>query len=104
MESWLSEHMVGYLLRQLDSFVDVDGRSLLETTMVIALHELGTNHESYVHVAIVAGGNDWLPGGRFRSFDGRSLNDFYVGVCHKLGLEDVETFGDPSFNSRPLEL
>ncbi|MEM6294540.1 MAG: DUF1552 domain-containing protein [Myxococcota bacterium] len=102
-ETWLATHMVQYLLQELDARVDVDGKSLLDNTMVVWLHEMGSHHNAEGHLAVVAGGSDWLDTGMFRSFPGRGINDLLPAVATKMGFA-MDVFGDPEIATGRLPL
>ena len=102
-ETWIATHMVQYLLKELDARIDVDGKSLLDNTMVVWLHEMGYHHNTEGHLAVVAGGSDWLDTGMFRSFPGRGVNDLLPSIATKMGVP-MEVFGDANIATGPLPL
>lgn len=102
-ESWVSTHMVQRLLEGLEATPDADGNSLLDNTMVVWLHEMGSNHNAGGHMAAVFGGPSWLQTGSFHSMPGRSLNDLLTAVSNKMGVQ-TEQWGTPAYNAGPLPL
>jgi hypothetical protein len=104
INSWHAEQ-VRDLLDQLAAAQEVDGTSLLDSSLVLWGNELGAgNTHSYTDIPwLLAGG----AGGRIRT--GRCLrlpdrphNDLLVSVCHAMGLDDVTTFGIPGVCTGPL--
>lgn len=102
-ETWVATHMVQRLLEGLDAMPDVDGGSLLDNTMVVWLHEMGSNHNAGGHLAAVFGGSSWLQTGSFHSLPGRGLNDLLTAVANRMGLGITE-WGTPDYNAGPLPL
>lgn len=102
-ETWVCQNMVRYLLGELEAREDVDGRTLLDNTLVVWMHEMGSNHNAGGHMDVVAGATDVLTPGRFKSFNGRNLNDLLTAVAQMMDV-DIDTFGTPAYNEGPLPL
>jgi len=102
-ESWIADNMMRYLLSELDAREDIDGRTLLDNTLVVWMHEMGRNHNARGRMEVLAGATDVLTPGRFKSFDKRSLNDLLTAIAQMMEV-DIDTFGTPSYNEGPLPL
>lgn len=102
VEAWYSTQLA-YLLEQLDAIPDVDGRTVLDNTLVVHVKELGRRHGTSNMTYVMAGGSDLIQGNWVSEFSGRNHNDLLLTLCHKMGLEDA-TFGDPGFVSGVLEI
>jgi hypothetical protein len=98
---------VAHILDRLTQTLDVDGRPLIESTLVAYIRPAGTNHNVDNTLWIIAGGSGvGVSGGRYlRVGDGddnpRYYNDVLVSLCHAMGLSD-EQFGDPQFCDVPV--
>jgi hypothetical protein len=89
--------LLPYLLDRLASTMEGD-KSLLEKTMVMYGSPMGDgnlhNHRR-VPFIVLGGANGQLPGGiHFRAPDGTPLANVMLSLLHKLGLDDLESFGD----------
>ena len=102
-ETWVATHMVQRLLEGLDAMPDLDGSSVLDNTMVVWLHEMGSNHNASGHLACVFGGSSWLQTGSFQSMPGRSLNDLLTAVANRMDV-GISEWGTPAYNGGPLPL
>jgi hypothetical protein len=104
INTWHAEQ-VKYLLDRLAAAQDVDGSSLLDSTLVLWGNELGAgNSHSYRDIPwLLAGGTAaGLRTGRYLQFPDRPHNDLLVSVCQAMGLDDVTTFGIPGVCTGPL--
>jgi hypothetical protein len=90
--------MVPYLLEKLKNTPDVDGGNLLENSVVIYGSPMGDsnlhNHKRVpMFIAGHAGGR--LKGGlHLRAADGTPMANAMLSVLRKLGVEDMQQFGD----------
>ena len=114
---WLMEQMA-YLLSALDA-VDEGAGTLLDNTVVVwasAIGESGPHTNRNVPVVLAGSCGGYFQTGRYLrwgSFDettnqhgdhgGRSVNDLYLSLCHAMGLDELETFGDPQYCDGLLE-
>jgi hypothetical protein len=106
---WYSSR-VAELLDKLATTMDVDGRPLSETTLVLWTSELGWNDGGHPNrnIPILLFGNS---DGAFRTdrmFDGGGttesaavVHQLFVSIIHHMGLTDVESFGN--HGTGPLE-
>ncbi|MDG2375137.1 MAG: DUF1552 domain-containing protein [Woeseiaceae bacterium] len=89
--------MVPYLLEKLESTMEGDTH-LLDKSMVIYGSPMGDSnlHNHKRCPLFVAGGaNGTLPGNlHIKASDGTPMANAMLSVLHKLGLEDLESFGD----------
>jgi hypothetical protein len=90
--------IVPYLLEKLKNTPDADGRSVLENAVIVYGSPMGDsnlhNHKRCpVFIAGHAGGQ--LKGGlHLRAADGTPMANVMLSVLHKLGIEDIQQFGD----------
>lgn len=103
--SWYAERFA-YFLDQLEAVEDVDGRSLLDNTLVVWGSEIGKgNTHSFENIPFVLAGGaaGRLEMGRFLSFEGVEHNRLLTSICQVMGLSDVEQFGstDPGRGGLP---
>ena len=87
---------VRYLLDRLSAVEEGDGRTLLDSTLVMVVHPMGYNHKQEEHLHLFAGGDDFIQTGRFDSYPGQWHNKILAGVCRAMGLDD-ESYGDPDY-------
>jgi hypothetical protein len=100
---WYAERFA-FLLDQLAATPDVDGRSVLDNTLVIWGSELGVGwtHDISNVPFIVAGATDLLNGGRYLSGSVIGHGRLLVSACHAMGLTDVEQYGSLDTGSGPI--
>ena len=89
--------LLPYLLDKLEATMEGD-RSLLDKTMIIYGSPMGDgnlhNHRR-VPFIVLGGANGQLDGGvHLRASDGTPLANVMLTLLHKLGIDDVESFGD----------
>ncbi len=89
--------MVPYLLKKLESTMEGDTH-LLDKSMVIYGSPMGDsnlhNHKR-CPLFIAGGANGALPGNlHIKAPDGTPMANAMLSILHKLGLEDLESFGD----------
>lgn len=99
---WYAEQLRDFL-EMLDAVPEGDG-TLLDHTIVLWNTEVsaGNNHSFRNMPYVIAGGTGHFRSGRYLSFAGEPHNRLLVSLCHAMGLEDVDTFGDPAYGSGPL--
>ena len=90
--------MIPYLLEKLKSTPDADGSTLLDNSVIIYGSPMGDsnlhNHKRCpIFIAGHAGGR--LKGGlHLRAPDGTPMANLMLSVMHKLGVDDMQQFGD----------
>lgn len=52
----------------------------------------------------VASSSRWNRAGRGPCVGDRNVNDLLVSLCQAMGLEDVESFGEPEYCGGPIPL
>jgi hypothetical protein len=95
--------LYAYLLQQLDAIPEGDG-TVLDNTLVVYTKNLGYRHASKDMLFMIGGGGSMIETGRFVDLPGRPHNDLLINLCHLMGFEDVDVFGDPDFCGGPLGL
>jgi hypothetical protein len=97
------------LLDGLRSTIDVDGRPLLDNTLVLHVKPMGMNHDRNRLCWYLAGGRALgVRPGRFIRLEQRDpyrhVNDLHVALAQAMGVTDVTRFGDAALNRAPIEL
>jgi hypothetical protein len=101
---WHSEQFL-YMIDALAKAQEVDGSSMLDSSLVLWGNELGAgNTHTYKDIPWViagsAGGS--LKTGRQINYQNAPHNDLLVSLCNAMGLDDVTTFGIPGVCRGPL--
>lgn len=101
--TWYSAR-VAYLLDRLAATPDVDGRSVLDNTLVIWGSELGRawDHDISNVPFVFAGATDLLRAGRYLKLATTSHNRMLVSACHAMGLKDVTQYGSLDLGMGPI--
>ena len=84
-------------LKRLESKKDSDGNSVLHNSMIFfASGNSDGNRHTHTNVPVVlaGGGGGRLTPGRFVDYNDQPLSNLFVAMSHKMGLRDVEQFGD----------
>lgn len=105
ISTWYAQR-VAQLLGALHSVEEEDG-TLLDNTVIAWGSDISDGEEHGEHNvpwAVFGGKNLGIRGGRMLDVGGRNVNDLLVSLCHAMGLEDVESFGEASYCSGPLSL
>jgi hypothetical protein len=95
---------VAYLLDRLEAVPEGDG-TMLDNTLVVWGNDLGNGaaHSSYPVPFVMAGSaGGYFETGRFVDYGDALHNRLLVSICHAMGLDDVQTFGDMDTGSGPL--
>lgn len=107
----LHQQLMAHLYAKLDSYTDVDGRSLLDNTVVMWTNEVGNGAHSVrdVPVTLVGGAGLGIKTGRFLNYNApaaggsRNVNDLLSALGNLFGL-GLETFGLRDLCKSPLGL
>lgn len=101
--TWYSERFA-YLLDRLAATPDVDGRSVLDNTLVIWGSELGRawDHDISNVPFVFAGATDLLRSGRYLKGSVISHNRVLVSACHAMGLKDQKQYGTLDSGEGPV--
>lgn len=99
---WYNEQLAAYL-RVLRDTPDVDGRSLLDNTLVVSWSEMraGTHTFDNLPIQLFGGAGGRLRGGRLMRFQGYGTNDLWLAIAASLGIE-LPVFGDAARCTGPL--
>jgi hypothetical protein len=100
MYVWYSQQLA-YFAQKLADTPDVDGRSVLDNTIILCATEIaeGPTH-AYTDIPyLLLGGTGLLKPGHFNFDNQHSQNNLFVTVAQALGLSDVTEFGDPEFST-----
>ncbi len=84
-------------LEKLDAIKDVDGRTLLDNSMIVygSGNSDGNRHtHSNLPLILAGGGGGGLTPGRYVKAGGVPMSNLYLGMVDRLGLKGVERFGD----------
>jgi len=95
---WYNEQMAP-MLRALRDTPDLDGRTLLDNTLVVIWSEMRTGTHTFDNVPIQLFGA--LPGNRRLDYGGRPTNDLWLAIANRFG-HPMTTFGDPERCTGPL--
>jgi hypothetical protein len=100
MYIWYSQQLA-YFAQKLADTPDVDGRSVLDNTIIVCATEIaeGPTH-AYTDIPyLLIGGTGRIKPGHFNFDNQHSQNNLFVTVAQALGLSDVTQFGDPEFST-----
>ncbi len=90
------------LVTLLAGSIDVDGSSLLDSTLVVLFSECSEAHDhDNIPVCLFGGSKLGLSGNRCLRYEGRAPNDLWAALAPALGLP-LTTFGDPDQYQAPL--
>ena len=93
-----------YLLDKLAGVEEGEG-TLLDNTLVLWAKPIGENHNGENMLFMLAGGaGGALDTGRYLERTDKPHNDLLVTCCNLMGLDDIETFGDPEICTGALPL
>lgn len=100
MYVWYSQQLA-YFAQKLADTPDVDGRSVLDNTIIICATEIseGPNHAYNDVPYLLLGGSGVIKPGHFNFKNQQSQNNLFVTVAQALGLADITKFGDPEFST-----
>lgn len=100
---WYSEQLA-YLLAKLKEIPEGAGTAL-DNTIVLSSSEISTSgtHDWRSMPFVLAGGaGGAFRTGRYLRYGGQTANRLFVSLCHAMGLEDVQKYGDTDGSSGPL--
>jgi hypothetical protein len=84
-------------LEKLHATTDVDGRSLLDNSMIVyGSGNADANRHTHVNLPVVlaGGGGGALTPGRYVKHGSKPLTNLYLSMADRMGLGDLERFGD----------
>ena len=105
MNTWYAEQLA-YFLDLLRAVPEGDG-TLLDNTVVLWCSELsrGNTHSHSDMPFLLAGrAGGAIRTGRHRVFDGVPHNNLLLGLCHAMGADDLQSFGNREFCTGAIDL
>ena len=99
---WYNEQMAA-VIRAFRDTPDLDGRSLLDNTLIVVWSEmrLGSHTFDRVPIQLFGGAGGRLAGGRLLRYGNRPTNDLWLTIANLLG-HPMTCFGDPERCTGPL--
>jgi hypothetical protein len=95
--------LFAYLLEKLDSLPEGEG-SVLDNSIVLYAKPIGTKHNPYPMLYILAGGGGGaLQTNRYLSFDSKPHNNLLTSICNLMGFDD-QKYGDPEICTGALAI
>ena len=98
IDLYYMEHFARFL-KKLDTTKDVDGRTLLQNSMIVyGSGNADGNRHTHDNLPIIlagAGGGTLTPG-RFAKIGGRPMSDLFLSMADRMGAKGVERIGDSS--------
>lgn len=86
-------------LKKLEEKKDVDGRSILHNSMIVyGCGNSDGNRHTHVNLPILlaGAGGGTLQTGRFTRFDSRPMSDLFLTMTDRMGVSNLQRFGDSS--------
>ncbi len=86
-----------WFLEQLDATNDLDGRSLLENSMIVyGSGNADGNRHTHVNLPVIlaGGGGGSLAPGRFTKFPATPMSNLLLSMADRMGVKGVERLGD----------
>ena len=96
IDRWYMKQFAGFL-KKLEEPKDVDGRSLLDNSMIVygCGNSDGNRHTHHnLPVVLAGGGGGTLESGRFNQAGGKPMCNLYLSMGDRFGVKDLERFGD----------
>jgi hypothetical protein len=96
IDVWYVQQLAKFL-EKLDSIKDVDGHSLLHNSMIVygSGNSDGNRHtHSNLPVILAGSGGGGLTTGRFLKHKGKPLNNLYLNMLDRMGVDQVARLGD----------
>jgi hypothetical protein len=86
-------------LQKLDAKKDVDGKSILHNSMIVygCGNSDGNRHTHHnLPIVLAGGGGGTLRTGRYVKANSRPMSDLFLGLADRMGVKQLERFGDSS--------
>ncbi len=96
IDQWYVKQLAGFLGKMRDT-KDVDGRSLLDNSMIVyGGGNADGNRHTHVNlpVLLAGGGGGTMTPGRFVKNDSTPLTNLYLSMADRMGVKNLERFGD----------
>ena len=96
IDKWYVDQFAKFLGR-LKQTRDVDGKSLLDNSMILyGSGNADGNRHTHTNLPLVlaGGGGGLLRPGRFMKHGSQPMNNLFLSMAQRLGIESVDRFGD----------
>lgn len=96
IDQWYMQQFA-WFLDKLDQTKDVDGKSLLDNSMIVYGCGNGDgNRHTHVNLPVIlaGGGGGTLNPGRYVTFDGVPMSNLFLSMADRMGAKSVDQFGD----------
>ena len=96
IDRWYAEQFAKFL-GKLGATKDVDGRSLLDNSMIVyggGNADANRHTHSDLPIVLAGGGGGTLKPGRFVKHGSRPTTNLFLSLADRMGLEDLKQFGD----------
>jgi hypothetical protein len=96
IDLWYMEQFARFL-QKLDQTKDIDGRSLLDNSMIVygCGNSDGNRHTHHnLPVLLAGGGGGSLQTGRYLKLDGVPMSNMLMSLADRMGAKGVQNFGD----------
>ncbi|HWE38271.1 MAG TPA: hypothetical protein VG406_16995, partial [Isosphaeraceae bacterium] len=93
---WYADQF-GKFLARMDAIPDVDGHSILHNSRIVygSGNADGNRHtHTNLPILLAGGGGGTLAPGRYVKHGSKPLTNLYLGLADRLGVGDLERFGD----------
>lgn len=102
INTWYMEQLAD-LLDQLSATPE-GGGSMLDNTLVLYANPLSAHasHGKENMPFMTISGNWYFKGSSYTRHEDESIGKYLVNLCHAMGLDDIETFGDQDTSDGPL--
>ena len=99
---WYNE-LLATIIREFRDTPDIDGRSLLDNTLIVVWSEIRLGYHTFdrVPIQLFGGAGGRLVGGRLLRYANRPTNDLWLSIANLLG-HPMSCFGDPERCTGPL--
>jgi hypothetical protein len=96
IDRWYMQQFA-WFLQQLEATKDIDGRSLLENSMIVyGSGNADGNRHTHVNLPIIlaGGGGGTLTPGRFVNFESVPMSNMLLSMADRMGASSIERLGD----------
>lgn len=96
IDLWYVQQFAGFL-QKLEEIKDVDGRTLLDNSMIVyGCGNADGNRHTHENLPIIlaGGGGGSLQTGRYAKFQPTPISNLFLSMIDRLGVTDVDRFGD----------
>jgi hypothetical protein len=96
IDQWYMRHFA-WFLEKLDQTKDIDGKSLLDNTMIVyGCGNSDGNRHTHVNLPILlaGGGGGTLQTGRYLKLDGVPMSNLLLSLADRMGAKGIQQFGD----------